>query len=112
MISSHYTFIIPVFAKKYSLVPYSMAGITTSKALICFFILLHVLGSVSEARPLTPGRSNVTKGIENLFDEQFIEAIKTGGPSSGGEGHNFPNDIAQTLGGIKNSGPSPGGRGH
>ena len=89
-----------------------MAGNTSLKALICFFTLvLALIGS--EGRPLTPRRSYATKGIAILSDEQFmVEAIKTGGPSSGGEGHSFPNDVAQTLGGIKNSGPSPGGRGH
>ncbi|KAM3237404.1 hypothetical protein P3S67_011827 [Capsicum chacoense] len=39
-------------------------------------------------------------------DGLYFEAIKTGGPSSRGEGHKYKD--ASTLGGIKNSGPSPG----
>ncbi|GMN35031.1 hypothetical protein TIFTF001_005051 [Ficus carica] len=79
--------------------------------LISFFIMALLVVSV-EARPLMPaGRSPVNKGIEILFEGLYVEGIKTGGPSSGGGGHNFP--FAQTtLGGIKNSGPSTGGGGH
>lgn len=50
----------------------------------------------SEARPLN---------VVNV-DSLYFEAIKTGGPSSRGEGHKYVD--ASTLGGVKNSGPSPG----
>ncbi|KAG5613025.1 hypothetical protein H5410_024306 [Solanum commersonii] len=50
----------------------------------------------SEARPLN---------VVNV-DGLYFEAIKTGGPSSKGEGHKYRD--ASTLGGVKNSGPSPG----
>ncbi|EXB89246.1 hypothetical protein L484_006800 [Morus notabilis] len=79
---------------------------------ISFFMVLVIASSLSEARPLTaPPRSSTSEGIEFLFEGLYIEGIKTGGPSSGGGGHNFPNAV-QTLGGIKNSGPSSGGGGH
>lgn len=49
--------------------------------------------------------------IHNVFDTLFIEAIKNGGPSSGGHGHK-----ATTVGGKmeenKTGGPSSGGQGH
>lgn len=72
-----------------------------------FFIVLLFLSSISEARPLKPA---LDRGIEIFFEGLYVEGIKTGGPSSGGGGHSFPN--AKTLGGIKNSGPSSGGGGH
>ncbi|KAK4348856.1 hypothetical protein RND71_031611 [Anisodus tanguticus] len=66
-------------------------------------IAINILFSSSlflniEARPLST--------IEKVVDGLYIEAVKTGGPSSRGEGHNYID--ASTLGGIKNSGPSPG----
>ncbi|TMW83088.1 hypothetical protein EJD97_002992 [Solanum chilense] len=64
-------------------------------------IVVNVLLSSSlfiniEARPLN---------VVNV-DGLYFEAIKTGGPSSRGEGHKY-RDVS-TLGGVKNSGPSPG----
>ncbi|XP_031282945.1 homeobox-leucine zipper protein HOX27-like [Pistacia vera] len=61
----------------------------------------------TQARPLNdaPSRNPINKGIEILFDGLNIQAIKTGGPSGGGKGHEFTD--AQTLG-VTKSGPSPG----
>ncbi|OMP11856.1 hypothetical protein COLO4_03643 [Corchorus olitorius] len=74
-----------------------------------FFILVLVLASLlfsSGARPLNDDAgSNITKGIEVLIDGLSLEGIKTGGPSSGGDGHAFTKAVT-------NAGPSPGGRGH
>ncbi|KAJ0026120.1 hypothetical protein Pint_08706 [Pistacia integerrima] len=82
---------------------------TTVKSLCLFFLLLLVSSSlfISEARPLNdaPSRNPINKGIEILFDGLDIQAIKTGGPSAGGKGHEFTD--AQTLG-VTKSGPSPG----
>ncbi|OMO78842.1 hypothetical protein CCACVL1_14072 [Corchorus capsularis] len=72
-----------------------------------FFVLVLVLASLlfsSGARPLNDAGS-ITKGIEVLIDVLSLEGIKTGGPSSGGEGHAFTKAVT-------NSGPSPGGKGH
>lgn len=44
----------------------------------------------------------VESAIEKILGELYVEAMKTGGPSHGGEGNGL------TLGGIKRSGPSPG----
>ncbi|KAK4352131.1 hypothetical protein RND71_027649 [Anisodus tanguticus] len=60
------------------------------------FFLSSYMFFKCEARPLN------TEFLEGLY----TEAIKTGGPSSRGEGHRSID--ALTLGGIKNSGPSPG----
>lgn len=81
---------------------------TTLKSLCLFFLLLLVSSLfISEARPLNgaASRNPISKGIEILIDGLNIEAVKTGGPSGGGKGHQFTD--AQTLG-VTKSGPSPG----
>ncbi|KAG8654796.1 hypothetical protein MANES_05G178101v8 [Manihot esculenta] len=78
---------------------------------VSLFLLLLLISSflISEARPLNVAESHAfgDKETEVLFDGFYI---KSGGPSSGGKGHQFPS--AQSLGGIKNSGPSTPGQGH
>lgn len=76
------------------------------------FLLVSSLLFITEARPFNAGqtRNIADGGIEISFRGFYMQAIKTGGPSSGGNGHEFTN--AQTLGGIKESGPSAGGNGH
>ncbi|KAK8588612.1 hypothetical protein V6N13_087517 [Hibiscus sabdariffa] len=85
----------------------------------CFLLLLLLLPSIflftSVARPLNEAKpasgSSVTKGIEILLDDlslataSALGGIKTGGPSSGGNGHAF-------VDAVTNSGPSSGGDGH
>ncbi|KAE8674728.1 hypothetical protein F3Y22_tig00111719pilonHSYRG00016 [Hibiscus syriacus] len=81
----------------------------------CFLLVLLLVSFLftSGARPLNgavPGsRSSITKGMEVLLDDLSltIEAIKTGGPSSGGKGHAFVDAVT-----VTNSGPSSGGEGH
>lgn len=73
-----------------------------------YFFLSSLFFFNIEARPLNSCENQV---MENAIDVKFVEglyaeAIKTGGPSSRGEGHRSLD--ALTLGGIKNSGPSPG----
>lgn len=62
-------------------------------------ILLSSLFRVNEARLLN---DPVESAIEKILGELYVEAMKTGGPSHGGEGNGL------ALGGIKRSGPSPG----
>ncbi|OIT37626.1 hypothetical protein A4A49_52171 [Nicotiana attenuata] len=73
-------------------------------------ILINLLFSSSiflnsEARPLNVVLA-AENPIEKIWEGLYAEAIKTGGPSSRGEGHKYID--ASTLGGVKNSGPSPG----
>ncbi|KAG8377487.1 hypothetical protein BUALT_Bualt08G0038000 [Buddleja alternifolia] len=51
-------------------------------------------------------QSSIDRDIMKILDNLYVEAIKNGGPSHGGEGHAETN--ALTLGGIKKSGPKPG----
>lgn len=72
-------------------------------------LLLLVLISVqdSKARLLkTADPDHRHSIIQTVVDKLYIEAIKNGGPSDGGEGHNFVN--VQPVQRIMNSGPSPG----
>ncbi|KAK4767698.1 hypothetical protein SAY87_002839 [Trapa incisa] len=73
---------------------------------LCVLIVMAIAASmafrVSEARPLSPaGGSSLARGVEVLMEGLYLEAIKTGGPSSGGKGHGFTTYFT-------NSGPSPG----
>lgn len=73
------------------------------KSLTLFLLLLSSLimfVPINEARPIRD--SMIEREIEKVLNELYVEAIKTGGPSHGGDGHGL------TLGGIKKSGPSPG----
>ncbi|KAK4751452.1 hypothetical protein SAY87_004934 [Trapa incisa] len=70
--------------------------------LIAMAIASFVPFRVSEARPLGPaGGSPLARGVEAMIQGLYLEAIKTGGPSSGGKGHGFTTYFT-------NSGPSPG----
>ncbi|KAJ8763251.1 hypothetical protein K2173_026152 [Erythroxylum novogranatense] len=76
-----------------------------------FFVLMILASSLfpisSEARRLkfTDLHGSMSRGTDPFFDGFYFEEIKSGGPSSGGKGHEHTND--QTLGEIKHSGPSP-----
>ncbi|CAN4092644.1 unnamed protein product [Withania somnifera] len=76
------------------------------------FIAIHFFVSSlfffsGEARPLNSvGNQIMESSIDRFLKELYADAIKTGGPSSRGEGHRSID--ASTLGEIKNSGPSPG----
>ncbi|OWM70837.1 hypothetical protein CDL15_Pgr014510 [Punica granatum] len=74
---------------------------------VALFIASYMVFSASGARPLGLGGSGspLTRGIEALLDGLYVEAIKSGGPSSGGKGH-----ASTTY--FTNSGPSQGGEGH
>ncbi|KAK8711884.1 hypothetical protein V6N13_147144 [Hibiscus sabdariffa] len=91
------------------------------------FLLLLLLASIflftSVARPLNEAKpasgSSVTKGMEVLLDglslASALGGIKTGGPSSGGNGHAFVDAVTNSGGdghAFTNSGPSSGGDGH
>ncbi|CAL8996297.1 unnamed protein product [Prunus brigantina] len=95
------------------------------KPALCSILVLLTLSSrvlvISEARPLKLGSSwsSIDKEMESVFDGLFVDAMKNGGPSSGGKGHAFTD--SETLGGnkhsvyigaMKNEGPSSGGNGH
>ncbi|KAL4352834.1 hypothetical protein GQ457_06G026850 [Hibiscus cannabinus] len=71
------------------------------------FLFTSVARPLNEAKPASG--SSVTKGIEILLDDLSLASalggIKTGGPSSGGNGHAF-------VDAVTNSGPSSGGGGH
>lgn len=71
--------------------------------LLCSFIF------VNEARLLKPvqNQSSIEMEIMKVLDDLYVAAVKTGGPSNGGEGHAAIHK-ALTLDGIKKSGPSPG----
>lgn len=75
-------------------------------------LLLVLLGSfvfVSEARSLKPvqNKSSIEMEIMKVLDDLYVAAVKTGGPSNGGDGH-ATITRALSLDGIKKSGPSPG----
>lgn len=74
----------------------------------CLLLLLSSLFFPNEARPMRTleHQSVIDREIMKVLDELYVEAIKTGGPSHGGDGHAATN--ALTLEGIKKSGPSPG----
>lgn len=70
-------------------------------ALLLFLLLLSSLFFSIEARPIRD--SEPQSMIEGeIIEELYVEAIKTGGPSHGGDGH------AATHALIHKSGPSPG----
>ena len=84
------------------------------KSIITVLLVLLFLNStlfVANAHHLNVEKlhKSVDKAMGSIIDELYVEAIETGGPSSGGNGHGFTN--AQILG-IKTSGPSPPGEGH
>ncbi|PIN16435.1 hypothetical protein CDL12_10913 [Handroanthus impetiginosus] len=63
---------------------------------------------LNEARPLgniEPQKYIIEGDIMKILEDLYYEAVKTGGPSHGGDGHGKIN--ALTLGWIKKSGPSP-----
>lgn len=77
------------------------------KHVAAFSFLLLLLSSFfvqNEARLLKTiqHESSIEVEIMKVLNDLYLEAVKTGGPSHGGDGH------ALTLGGIKRSGPSPG----
>ncbi|KAK5831891.1 hypothetical protein PVK06_015690 [Gossypium arboreum] len=86
-----------------------MAG--NAKSFFCLALLLATFLFTSGARPLNDAEASsgisMTKRMEVLLDDLSlaIEGIKTGGPSSGGDGHAVT-DV------VINSGPSSGGGGH
>lgn len=79
---------------------------------LCSVLLLLIschLFSV-QARLLKPAadqnRNSIEMEIAKVLNHLYVEAVKTGGPSHGGDGHAATHGL--TLGGIKRSGPSPG----
>lgn len=87
-----------------------MAGRRSLKSLAVIIILVvHLLSCFvinSEARPLKDEKIESSNAMKELLNGLMVEAIKTGGPSNGGHGHESTN--ALTLEEIKRSGPSPG----
>ncbi|KAF7830582.1 hypothetical protein G2W53_012915 [Senna tora] len=65
----------------------------------CFFL-------VSEARPLGVHGGTLSGSERMQLEELYIREVKSGGPSSGGEGHSFIN--SRNLRVTTKSGPSPG----
>lgn len=70
--------------------------------LLVFLLLLLLLSSFFFSIEARPVRDSEPQSMEELY----VEAIKTGGPSHGGDGHAATH--ALTLGEINRSGPSPG----
>lgn len=89
-----------------------MAG---NRGVLSFFICAVLLSSLfftNEGRVIKEKHSNpIDSEIEKVLEELYVEAMKTGGPSHGGEGHGATHGWGLTLEGIKTSGPSPG-QGH
>ncbi|PIN13630.1 hypothetical protein CDL12_13746 [Handroanthus impetiginosus] len=87
-----------------------MEGISRkSLALVVFIIFFSSLLLLNvESRVLNEKYDlhEVDSAIEKILDEMHVEAMKTGGPSHGGQGHGLTPGL--TLGSIKRSGPSPG----
>lgn len=81
-------------------------GATFFSNLLLLFLLLSAFVFANEAR-LLKSQNSVEMEIVKVLDGLYVEAVKTGGPSRGGDGHAATNR-ALTLGGIKKSGPSPG----
>lgn len=81
-----------------------MATMLKSLLLVIFVLLFSSFFFINEARPLSMAEQH--NSIESSVEKLYLEAIKTGGPSHGGEGHRSTNDL--TLEDIKKSGPSPG----
>lgn len=71
-----------------------------------FVLLLLLLGSTTQARPINILKWDRPRIIEDkgFFDGLFLGAIKQSGPSPG-QGNKYTD--SQTFGGIKD-GPSPG----
>lgn len=88
-----------------------MAKATKPLAFLAFLLLSSLFLS-GNARPMKAmeQQSFVEKEIMNILEDLYIEGIKTGGPSSGGEGNSAIH--ALNLEGIKRSGPSRGGAGN
>ncbi|XVF39860.1 hypothetical protein PTKIN_Ptkin01aG0066500 [Pterospermum kingtungense] len=85
-----------------------MAPIVKSSCFVLVLLLNSLIFS-SGARPLNDAAYSggaITQGIEVFLDVLSLEGIKTGGPSSGGQGHAFTDVVTNS------SGPSSGGQGH
>ncbi|KAG8377486.1 hypothetical protein BUALT_Bualt08G0037900 [Buddleja alternifolia] len=81
------------------------------KSLTLFTVLILLLSCIffpNEARLFKPVQQQnmIDREIMKILDDLYVEAMKNGGPSHGGDGHAATD--ALTLGGIKKSGPSPG----
>ncbi|KAI4316659.1 hypothetical protein L6164_024617 [Bauhinia variegata] len=76
-----------------------MAKIMEALKLLCIVLVLASSSSL-EARPLK------LQGSQSPSVLIYVGGIKTGGPSSGGEGHSFTN--SRNLRVTIHSGPSPG----
>lgn len=76
---------------------------------ILLLVLFVSLVFASEARLLKPvqNQSSIEMEIMKVLDDLYVAAVKTGGPSNGGDGHATITN-ALSLDGIKKSGPSPG----
>lgn len=81
--------------------------------IFCTFLIVSSLVVVprsTDARALriiVDRQASMEGQIANILDGLYLQAMKTGGPSRGGDGHaetHSLNDLAK----IHNSGPSPG----
>ncbi|TYI82466.1 hypothetical protein E1A91_D05G222200v1 [Gossypium mustelinum] len=78
-----------------------MAG--NAKSFFCLALLLATFLFTSGARPLNDAEAgsgiSMTKGMEVLLEDLSlaIEGIKTGGPSSGGEGHALTDVVTNSV---------------
>ncbi|KAL9172332.1 hypothetical protein ABFS82_03G038800 [Erythranthe guttata] len=68
----------------------------------CLFFSVEARVLKSDANYQQNHKSAIEMDIVKILEDLYVEGVKTGGPSHGGDGH------ALTLGGIKKSGPSPG----
>ncbi|KAL6504360.1 hypothetical protein OROGR_026283 [Orobanche gracilis] len=90
-------------------------GPNTLALLSTFVLLLFLLSNpdIVDARlirtsSLEHENKNDSREITKVLDYLHLEAIKSGGPSDGGDGHATRNASTMGLEGIKKSGPSPG----
>lgn len=85
-----------------------MARSSLKSLLLLIFLLFIFILSVNQVEARNPKnlmhRSSIDTEVTKILGELYVEAIKTGGPSHGGDGHAFTNSFNSD--GIKNSGPN------
>lgn len=79
-----------------------------SLTLLTFLLFIVFILSVNQVEARNPKnlmhQTSIDTKITKILGELYVEAIKTGGPSHGGDGHAFTDSL--TSDGIKNPDPN------
>lgn len=85
-----------------------MARTSLKSLILLIFLLFIFILSVNQVEARNPKNlmhgSSIDTEVTKILGELYVEAIKTGGPSHGGDGHAFTNSLNSD--GIKNSDPN------